>query len=119
MERKDDLELSELGYFTGTEKYHRIGAIFGDAMATDGVKYIMDNGYSWFVTDALSVIKLKIKNEPFISIKLKLSEEKKAKMLITDGNKKILYTQDYEYTDAKQEINLYFIDNVMLLSSEY
>jgi hypothetical protein len=116
---KEDLELKELGYFTGTEKYHSFGKMYGNAVATDGVKYIMDNGYFWFVIDALTVIKLKLKDEPFLTIKLKLLGKNKAQIIITDGNTKILNTQEYEYTDAKKELTLYFTDNVMLLSSEY
>lgn len=119
MERKDDLELKQLGQFRGTTQYHKMGSLFGDTVATDGVAYIMKNGYGWFVTDALAVIIFKFRNEPFISIKLKLLEDNKAKMILTDGNTKTLYTQEYNYTDAKKELNLYFIDNVILLSSEY
>ena len=113
---EDDLTLRDLGHFYGTEQYHKC---YLNALATDGVAYIMKNGYTLLVTDALSVIKTKLKDEAFISIKLKLLENNKAKMIITDGNGKKLYTQEYDSTDAKKELSLYFIDNVMLLSSEY
>jgi hypothetical protein len=114
-----DLELSELGYFTGTEEYHSLGKMFGDAVVTDGVKYVMDNGYSWAVTDAMSVIKLKLSKELFIALKLRLGESNTAKMILTDGNEKILYEQKYEYTDAKRDLTLFFTNNVLMLSSEY
>jgi len=116
MTNDEDLELKGLGSFTGTEHYYKVMG----ALVTDGVKYIMDNGYSWFVTDALAVIKTKFKNEEFLTIKLQVNKEKQnAIMLITDGNNNVLYKQDYKYTDAKVDLTLFFTDNVLLLSGEY
>jgi len=115
-DKMEDNELKDLGSYTGTENYYKMMG----ALVTDGVKYIMDNGYSWFVTDALAVIKTKFKNEEFLTIKLQVNKEKQtATMLITDGNNNVLYKQDYKYTDAKVNLTLFFTDNVLLLSSEY
>lgn len=113
---KDDLDLKELESYTGTQQYHNILGF----NVTDGIAYIIQNGYSWFVTDSLAVIRFdeKIKKLEFLSIKLKL-DGNKAQMLITDGNDNILYTQDYTYTTAKKELDLYFTNGVMLLSQEY
>jgi hypothetical protein len=85
---------------------------------TDGVAYIMNNGYSWFVTDAIAVIKTKFKNKDFLAIKLKIDGDT-AKMIIEDGNKKKLYEQKYKWTNAKKELILFWTDNVLMLSSEY
>ena len=57
--QKDDLELKEIGHFTGTEQYHNVGG----CNVTDGVDYIINNGYRWFVTDCLAVMNIKLKNE--------------------------------------------------------
>ena len=115
-EHKDDLDLKDLGHFTGTEQYHNVMG----TNITDGVAYIMNNGYCWFITDSLVIINSKLKNEEFITAKLKVNTEKKtAQMILTDGNDKILYTQDYEYTNAKRDLTLFFTDNVYLLDSEY
>ena len=113
--RSDDLELKGMGQFIGTEQYH---SGFLGVNLTDGVAYISENGYSWFVTDVIAVIKTKLINYEFLVINLKL-DGKKAKMIISDGNDKVLYTQNYDFTDAKREIHLYFQNNVMMLSSEY
>lgn len=112
-----DLELKDLGQYYGTEMYH---GVFLGVKATDGVAYVMKNGYSWFVTDAIAAAKTKpnIAKEEFLSIKLKLLGDNKGKMEISDGNDHILYTQDYNYTDAKKELDMYLIDNIILLSSE-
>jgi len=112
---KVDLTLNGIEQFTGTQAYHNVL----NANVTDGVNYVMKNGYSWFITDTLIVIKMKLRNEEFLSIKLKLLDNNKAKMVITDGNEKTLYTQEYGYTDAKRELNLFFTDKVMMLNSEY
>lgn len=124
---KDDLYLSEINNYYGTEHYHKI-PLFSEFNLTDGIIYLISNGYSWFVTDALSVIKCdeKIRQEEFLSIKLKLAnemafniEDRKTKLIITDGNDNILYTQYYEFTDAKRQLNLFFTDGVLMLSGEY
>lgn len=109
-----DLELQELGQFHGTEHYYK--DMF-DVLLTDGVKYIMENGYSWFVTD--QIVNLMRFKDGFYSVKLKLLSNSKAEAIITDGNNNILNVQKYEYTDAKRELNLFFYDNVLMLSGEY
>ena len=110
----DDLELKELEQFYGTESYHNVMGM----NCTDGVAYIMKNGYSWFVTDAIAVIITKLRNEGFLSIKLNVKDEK-ADMLITDGNNKELYKQHYKWTNAKRNVELYYMDGVMMLTREY
>ncbi len=117
MEGKD-LALSGLEQFCGTENYY---GIWLGTNATEGIKYVMENGYSWFITDAVSVIKIdpRLKKQDFLVIMLKLLNDGKAKMVITDGNDNILYEQKYEWTDAKRELTLYFQNNVIFLSGEY
>ena len=111
----DDLELKDLTQYYGTEGYH---AVLG-ANVTDGVAYIMNNGYSWFVTDMIVVLRMKFKKEEFLAVKLKV-ENSKAVATIDDGNGKILYTQEYDYTNAKvKELTLYYTDNVLMLCGEY
>ena len=111
---KDDLELKELGQYSGTTKYINVLVV----NATEGIEYIMKNGYSWFVTDCIAVIKTKLKDKEFLSIKLKLNDGK-GTMIITDGNDKVFYKQEYEYTDAKKELILFCTNNVLMLSGEY
>ncbi len=114
----EDRKLKELGYFFGTERYHRISTF--KSVVSDGIIYIMENGYSWFITDVLAVIEYgddKLNQQEFLSIQLKL-DDNKAKMIITDGNDTELYVQEYNFTDAEVELNLYWRDNVLILSRE-
>ena len=80
----------------------------------------MESGYSWFVTDALAVIEhcSFTKSNEFLCIKLLLNEGK-GRMVITDGNDKKLYSQEYEFTDAQKELKLFWTGNVLMLSNEY
>jgi len=113
---KDDLELKDLDSYIGSEHYYKVLT----ALVTDGVNYIMKNGYSWFVTDALIIIKTILKNEEFMTVDLKLNERKKtAYMIITNGNKRLLYKKHYFYTSAKRDLKLFYENNVLMLSGEY
>ena len=89
MQEQADLELKELPYYTCTEHHYK--SIWGKY--TDGVKYIMNNGYAWFVTDAQIVIRMKpkLRAEEFLTVELKLKEDSTAQTVITDGNGNILY----------------------------
>jgi len=108
-----DLELKELNQFYGSEKYHH----YWGKILTDGVAYIADNGYSWFVSDIIAVINVKLARHGFLSIKLNVIDDE-AKMVITDGNGKELHSQKYKYTNAKRNLNLFYTDGVMMLDTE-
>jgi len=112
-----DLELRSLEMFTGTQSYYKFH--FG-TLITDGVKYVCDNGYYWFVSDAVIAIKMKKldKKHDFLVIQLKLKDGE-ADMIIEDGDGNELYSQHYAFTDAKRELKLYFVDNVVMLPTEY
>jgi hypothetical protein len=115
-EQKPDLELKALGGFIGTQQYYReMGTLY-----TDGVKYIMENGYSWVVTDALAMIMCNrvLKAQPFLAVKLKRSDSE-ADLIIDDGNGKVLYRQHYDYTDAKRDLTLFWESGVLLLAGEH
>ena len=115
---KPDLELKALNSFIGTTEYYRVMG----ALVTEGVKYIMDNGYGWLVTDALAVICFKptLRNADFLVVRLNVDTEKaEADMIIDDGNGNILHKQHYKFTDAKRSLKLYYQRGVLMLSSEY
>ena len=114
-ERKDDLELKDLNQYTGTMEYHNVMGV----NVTDGVAYIMQNGYSWFVTDAIAVIMFKPLNHEFLAIKLKVDASKIADMVITDGNEKVLYEQHYAFTYALRDLTLFYENGVLLLAREH
>ena len=115
---KPDLELKQLSNYSGSQRYHRLSPRF---VVTDGIKYLMDNGYSWFVTDALAVIAIhpRLRMQDFYVVELKLTKSNKAEMIIDDGNNNVLYTQEYGYTDAKRDLKFYVRENLVMLPTEY
>ena len=112
-----DLELKQLGQYYGTQQYYNVMGV----NVTEGVKYIMDNGYAWFVTDSIAVIRgvPKVRAEPFLTVNLKLTGDSEADMIIEDGNCNELHRQHYDFTDAKKELKLFYTDNVLMLNTEY
>jgi len=115
---EEDKTLKYLEQYHGTQQYHRL--FMGNINATDGIKYIVDNGYHWFASDVSVILMMKLRSEEFVAITLVVNEDKKAVVTYTNGNEKVLYTQKYNYTDAKvDKISLYFTNGVMMLSGEY
>jgi len=116
-------ETISLSGFTGTEQYHK-GYL--DVNLTDGVYFIGCNSASWLITDVCSVLKAeqKVKKEEFVAIKFKVNPDDTATAIYTDGNEKVLFSQEYKHTDflkhfKESEVYFYFTNNVLMLSSEY
>jgi len=114
--------MENLNNFNGTEHYYK-GYL--NVLYTDGVQFVALNGASWLITDISSVLKCesKVKKEGFVCIKFSVFENT-AKVIYTDGNNNVLFSQKYKYTDferhfKEKEVIFYFIDGVLLLSSEY
>jgi len=106
----------DLSQFTGTENYYKGWC---NVNYTDGVFYLTENGMSWFVTDVCSVVKIsKLNTQEFVSIKLKVNADLSADAIYTDGNDKVLFKQHYDHVDG-QDIQLFFTNNVLMLSREY
>jgi hypothetical protein len=114
-----DLTLKDIGQYYGTQEYHSLRPL-SEVKATDGVAYIMKNGYSFFVTDAIAVYETdkEVRKEEFLCIKL-IVNNGTADLIITDGNEKGLYKQHYGYTNTVRNLTLYLTNGVILLSGEY
>ena len=113
---------TELAHFTGTENWHRFNPLMRNVLATDGAMYLAKKGEAFWLLDIIGSLKLvpKCANEGFIKCVLAKNDDGSASFTATNGNKKTLYTQEISYTDFPlDEITLYFIDNVILLPSEY
>jgi hypothetical protein len=118
--KEPDLELKHLESFIGTTRYYRVWNV----NVTDGVKYIMENGYSWFVTDSIIEIINLVRRYPdasnFMAVKLKVNKDKATAVVsFEDGNGKVYKRRRYEFTDAKRDLTLFYQDGVLMLSGEY
>jgi hypothetical protein len=117
---------AELQQFIGSETFYKIPLI--GTRFTDGIKYLADNAECfWLVTDA-SVIAKSLKSKSyFVTVDFKrLSEneraEKQCEAIInySDGNDNIFETHRYNVTDFPlDELRLYFVDDTLMLPSEY
>ena len=109
---------SDLNQFTGTQAYYYV---FGKKI-TDGVKYLMENGAGWLVTDILSYqVETDVQKIPFQIWELHVFLDKTAILTMAeDVGKPIIVKEKYNYTDFPLPyIKLYFVDGVLLLPSEY
>ena len=115
-----------LQHFSGTEKLYKI-PLTGTRF-TDGINYLAEVAECfWLFTDTSIIGKSLMQKSYFISIDFKRLSEEERKLLdceatITygDGNGNVLERHKYKETDFPlDELRLYFIDNTLLLPSEY
>lgn len=113
----NDLNLDQ---FIGTEHYYKH---FTGLKYTDGIKYLADKTNCYWFIDIIASYQADriIKTCHFQIWKLKVYNGKKALVTMReDTNEPNLVMQKIEYTDFPLgEIEVYCIDGVILLKSEY
>ena len=116
----------ELQHFSGTEMFFLIPT--AKCRFTDGLKYLAEVGKCyWLITDTSLFANSLIDKSYFITIDFKrLSDENQIKegceavIIYSDGNDNILKKQKYYSTDFPlDELRLFFVDNTLMLPSEY
>jgi len=111
------IDAQQLKHFSGTCEYYQ-GHM--NINYTDGVMYLCENGASWVASDIAAICKYKLRNFEFINIDVKVNVKRGSCTIhYTDGNGLELYRQNYRWTDLKQDIKLFYVDNVLMLASEY
>lgn len=123
--------LAELSHCTGSEQIF-FTPLFKNIRYTEGVKLMSEIcGAHWLLTDILAVTTMLAGTYPFISIKVKKEEDStKCTVYYEDGNDNIIKEDYYGFTDFPLydheangyhncALNLYCIDNILLLTSEY
>ena len=115
-----------LQHFHGTEMFYQIPLL--RTRFTDGLKYLANVADCfWLITDTSVIAKSLMNRSEFITIDFKrLSEEKQdysgyeAEIIYSDGNDNILEKQGYRATDFPlDELRLFFVNNTLMLPSEY
>jgi len=112
---------SDLSNFFGSETSY-FNPMFRGINYTEGVKFISDNGAAWLVTDMLAVIKLQpqVKNQDFLCITIKRNNSRMVVVTYTDGDDKILSTQQYKMSDFPvDEVKFFYTNSMLMLASEY
>ncbi len=111
----------ELALFIGTENYYH--HIIGNFNYTDGVKYLAETAKCYWLLDLVGSYQLdqKIGKIPFQLWELKVNKDGSAiATMKEDSDLPIIVNQQIPYTDFPLDrIKLYFIDNTLLLPSEY
>jgi len=122
---------TDLKGFTGTENYYKD---FMGLKLTDGTKFLMDNlKCGWLISDIAvinamekKVLDNRAEGNNFLIVNIVIDREhnKLYWTLKEDTGKPILYRQDYNSNSIAEnyegnEITLYLIDYVLLLTSEY
>lgn len=112
---------ADLHQFTGTETWFR-HSLNRKMLYTEGVQFFAEkagHGAYWFLDIVATELMMLHKEEPFLAITL-ASKDGKATITADDGNDRVLYTREIEYTDCPPgDWKFYLVDNVLLLPSEY
>ena len=109
---------ADLLQFRGTEQYYKH---FTGLIYTDGIFYVARVFKAYWIIDLVASYqsKKKVRQEPFQVYSIKVKENT-AIVTITDGNDNILASQKIEYTDLPmEELQLYCVNKVLMLPSEY
>lgn len=113
--------IEELKQFYGSEQFYK-NPLFPEFVYTEGVKYLAEQANCYWLIDYVfsNQIISSLKNQPFQVWKIKVNSDDSAKVTIEDGNKKELTFFHIGYTDFPlEEIQLWFIEDTLLLPSEY
>ncbi|WP_179376300.1 DUF6876 family protein [Winogradskyella wichelsiae] len=117
---------ADLQHFCGTEMVFKIPLI--GTRLTDGLKYLANEAECfWLIKDASVIAKSLSHRSEFITINFKRLPEKEqfekqceAIINYSDGNGTIFETHRYSVTDFPlDELRLFFVDNTLVLPSEY
>ena len=105
----------------GTEKYHAY-PINSQILFyyTDGAALVAEKLEAYWLLDIVMSILPVLSRQEFVSIILKVSENNRAVFVADDGNNNVIYSQNIKYTDFPSgEWKFFYIDKILLLSSEY
>jgi hypothetical protein len=115
------LTADELSQFTGSENWYRHG-INRKVSFTDGAKYLADRAGAYWLLDEIAIIQpydRSVAAEEFQAWKLVVRPDRTAALTCDDGNGRIVFRKEIEYTDFPlDEITLWFENNVIYLPSE-
>jgi hypothetical protein len=116
------LNTANLVQFTGSENWYR-HAINRAVLFTDGAKYVADQAGAYWLLDEIAIIQphdKRVAAEEFQVWKLAVNADQTGVLTCDDGNGRVIFSKEIEYTDFPPEgITLYFTNNTILLPREY
>ena len=118
------LSSGDLAQFTGSETFFR-HALVRSVVYTEGVQYLAEKAGAYWLIDKIATLQLEpaVRAEPFQTWTLEVRGQR-ATLTCTDGDKGngaiTLHSEEIAFTDFPlDEVKLFFVDNVILLPSEY
>ena len=115
------LSKADLRQFTGTDQWYRHG-LARNVLYTDGVQHVAEAGGAYWLVDEIALAQSisAVTAEEFQTWRLKVNTDHTATLACDDGNGRIVFSKEIEYTDFPlDEISFYLTNNVMMLPSEY
>ena len=116
--------LENLSQFHGSEVMYKMPLF--NTRYTEGIKYLADAAdCHWLVTDVSIMGKSLLEKSYFVTVDFKKCHPQTkggpmATISYGDGNGKLFCSQEYGYTDfPMEELRLYFVNNTLMLPSEY
>ena len=113
---------SDLSNFTGTDCWYR-HAIARGITYTEGTKYVAETCGAFWLLDKIAISQItnpKLSGEDFQCWKLTVMPNHTGTLICDDGNGNILYHEQLQFTDFPMDkIDLWCVNNVILLPSEY
>lgn len=120
--KNKNLTKTDLAQFTGTVNWYR-HPIRRNVLYTDGIQYLAEQAGAYWLIDeiAFNQMQPRIGSQEFQCWTLKVDLEKMTAVLTCeDGNYNKVFSKKIPYTDFPlDEIRIYFINNIILLTSEY
>lgn len=116
------LNKANLKQFSGSEYWYRHSMV-RSILFTDGAKYVADTGGAYWLLDEIAFAqksKKKVAAEAFQLWRLTVKDNNAATLVCEDGNGRKILAKRIPFTDFPlDEISFYFINNTILLPSEY
>ncbi len=108
----------ELQQFYGTTRYYEN---FTGLLFTDGVKYLADHAECYWLIDLVGSYQPQLRDVPFQVWRIEVKHDDSALVtMIEDTGQPVKIKQEIPFTDFPlSEFELFCIDNILLLKSEY
>ena len=115
------LSKAGLAHFTGSEQWFRHG-LARNILYTEGAQYVAEHGGTYWLIDEIAFNQAEpaVATEEFQVWRLAVAADKTATLTCDDGNDRVVFTKQIEFTDFPLDvIRFYFTNNTILLPSEY
>ena len=113
---------ADLAQFYGSETWYR-HAINRHVLYTEGAQFVAERGGAYWLLDEIALIQpysKAVAAEEFQVWKLTVRPDRTATLTCGDGNGRIVFSKEIEFTDFPlNEITLWFANNTIYLPSEH